>query len=107
MNGALVPGTLSPGNIVGQPNSTLESPGPTGNAYSLSVLTLRPTKQSIMNPRSFYIANRVFDTRKSSSSEVEGTCLLEEEIINPESITRRSSPQLDGSLKDEMNSIMN
>ena len=54
----------SPGNIVGEPNSTLESPRPTGNAYSLSVLTLRSTKQSIMNPRSFYIANRVFDTRK-------------------------------------------
>jgi len=77
VNEALVPGALSLGNIVGQPNSTLESPGPTGHAYSLNVLTLRPTKQSIMNPRSFYIANRVFDTRKSSSSEVGGTCLLE------------------------------
>src|ERR1700721_1761173 len=100
MNKALVPGALSPGNIVGQPNSTLESPGPTGHVYSLSILTLRSTKQSIMNPRSFYIANRVFDTRKSSSSEVEGTCLLgngasavKQEIINPESITRRSYHQ--------------
>ena len=98
---------LSPGSFVGQPNPTLRSPRPSGHAYSSSALTLRPTKQSIMNPRSFNIANRVFDTRKSSSSEVEGTCLLDEEIINPESITRRSSLQLDESLKGEMNSIMN